>query len=346
VGRDVHAAATQLAEVRGRSVRRRARSETGTRIAHVRVVRALRASFFACALTAACTQTTEVTHAIVVLANVDSAVGLTASDGYLYWVNLGAPWSIERIAETGGAVETVATSPVQPMDFAVSGALVYWTAVDGALRSAPVTGTSAPTVVASQLPGAWNLAIAGGAAYLGVGATSASDGTLLRVALGGGAPTVVLSGEIAPVLGDGTDVHFVSHGADLPAGVVYRYAAGDAAPTALYGPSPVSSIAVAAGFLYACVDEHSSSTLVDIVSIPLGGGPPATLVKGVERGFVVAASGVVAWWTPTSVWAVPDQGGTPTQLAQDAVTELAVDGDGVFGIDSTPRTGARIVVLR
>lgn len=41
------------------------------------------------------------------------------------------------------------------------------------------------------------------------------------------------------------------------------------------------------------------------------------------------------------MWTVPDQGGTATHLAQDAVTGLAVDGSSVFGIDSTPQTGGR-----
>jgi hypothetical protein len=233
---------------------------------------------------AACSPSQAAPKNVLVPGNLGEADYLTAVGGYVYWarfdLGVSETWSIERVAEAGGAVEVLAKDVAPPNGLAVDGTNAYWTATDGTLRALPVSGAAtgaAPTVIASNLPGPSSLIVVGGAAYVEE-VTAPGEVLLQRIPLDGSAPTTVASGLMTNLTSDGTAAYFVEDGAGgatCPGlgltTTVLRYQAGDTAPTTLLSCQLVTSIAANGANLYAVVGE-SASTADRLVSVPVSGG--------------------------------------------------------------------------
>jgi len=280
------------------------------------------------------------------------AQNLTASNGYVYWAasdGAATPtWSIDRVDESGGAVEQVATRIAPPNGLAVDGIDAYWTSDDGVLRAVPVSGLApgaAPRVIASNLGSPGSLAVVGGSAYVMVVPSYAM--ALEKIPLDGTPPTTIASGGLlTSLVTDGEAVYFaqVDPTHDF-VGTVWRYATGDASPEKVLSPSvPVLEIAIGGGNLYAEVgDPTTQDRLSDITSVPLTGGAPATLASGVKLNVLGASSASVYWSTTSAVWTVQSKGGTATQVSSDGVSSFASEAGRLFAVRFDAQAGTQVV---
>lgn len=294
-------------------------------------------------LVAACGTVTAPPSLGNVLAQPTGTVELvTASGGYVYWTGKDSSeiWSIARVSESGGAIETVVTNIAQPGGLAVSGSTVYFTDTpNSTVLSAPVTGLPAgqTPAVAANVPNPLSLVVVGNDAYF-TEAAGFLAGPLLRVPLDGSTPPVTLAVSLASSLvSDGTAAYFVVTGATSSTDIesaIDRDVGSDQAAQSLFGwLQPVSAIAVNGTDVVSVVLETSSQTVFDLVVTPVTGGAPLTLATGLQQNVSVVATSTAAYWSDGgSTWTVPLSGGMPTQVSSYGA-QLTVDGDQVFGVE-------------
>jgi hypothetical protein len=278
---------------------------------------------------------------------------VTASGGHVYWADEDSSgiWSIERVSESGGAIETVVTGIAQPGGLTVSGATVYFTdPTGGTLLSTPATGLPAgqtPAVVAAHLPTPLSVVIVAGDAYISESGGFLA-GPLVRVPLDASTAPVTLAPSLASSLvTDGTAAYFVFSGMTSSTDFVStidRDVVSDEAPQNLFGTVPlVMAIAVNGTDVVSLTLEASSESVFDLVVTPVSGGAPFTLATGLTEYASVAATSTAAYWSDgPSTWMVPLSGGTPTQVSTSGA-QLTVDGDQVFGLGAAPSGVAAIL---
>ena len=204
----------------------------------------------------------------------------------------------------GRCLVTLATGQLNPEGIAVDSVAVYW--------------TNAGTPSNSAVP----------------------DGTVMKVAQGGGTPLILASGpspgEIAV---DGTSVYWANFGtytAHSPSGdgAVMKAPLGGGSATALVSAGNPWAIALDATSVY-YADFRS------VCRVPLGGGASVTLVTAesypadIPAPTQLAVDAASVYWTDTFnglVLKVPIAGGTPTLLAfgQEYPWGIAVDHTSVY----------------
>lgn len=307
----------------------------------------LRALFLApAALVAACTaNATQAPPGDVLSRPAGPAEFLTASGGYVYWVGESSDqtWSIARVAESGGAIQTIAASVAQPGGLSVSGSTVYFTDTSGnALLSIPATGLAdgqAPTIVA-KVQSPTSVVIVSDDAYVIQGSGS-SGGPLLRLSLDGSSPpAIVATTSPSNLVTDGTAAYFATTHQTSPTtfgSTVARDVAGDLAAQNLVGSGqPVGALAVNGADVVSTTLELSSQTDYDLVLLPIDAGTSVTLATGLPSKASVAATSTAVYWSDTSgTWTVPLSGGAATQVSSYQA-QLTADGDHVFGVEMTP----------
>ena len=147
---------------------------------------------------------------------------VVVDDAAVYFGELAAGFSVNRVSTAGGAVQELARDDlqpghvrVQPIAIAQHGSRVYWVDQLGGVVTVSKTGGDAATLV----PGT----VTTGAVGVGLGVAiddqrfyfirdgrDGAEDTLFAVALQGGAPTPVVQqhGLLAPVIRDGGNVYF------------------------------------------------------------------------------------------------------------------------------------------
>jgi hypothetical protein len=280
---------------------------------------------------------------------------LTARDGFLYWAEITSmtdqPWSIRRVAESGGTPTTLVAATEEPKGLAVDATRVYWTGGYEGNRLLAVSRDGedpsvAPTVIAFPLTGPSSVVVEGSDAYV------VDTSAVMRVSLADGTTSVAVLGDtgyfsVAPVA-QGGGVVAVTHAAACSGGATPCFTTmierspvavpgGTAAPSQLYGSNDaVDGLALDGDSVYLAEKTGGDHGWDHIVKIPLTGtdGPTEVLAAGTNTvESLVATAGTLYWYTGVgSVVSMPAAGGTPRMIASDAVKALVADGGHVFGL--------------
>ena len=154
-------------------------------------------------------------------------------------------------------------------------------------------------------------------------------GTIMAVPAGGGAQTVLASGQNGPagLVVNGGTVYW----ADSGTGAIMAIPVTGGTPTVLAsGQNDPAYVAVDNGTVY-----WADSGAGTIMAVPEGGGAPTVLASGQPGPAYVAANGGTVYWVDSGagmIMNVPEGGGTPATLVNDpsGPAYLAVDSGFVY----------------
>jgi hypothetical protein len=179
------------------------------------------------------------------------------------------------------------------------------------IGKAPLAGGSFAKLV-DNIPGrAEGMAVGGGFAYW----NDADAGTVNRVSIAGGDPTVLVTGQgvIYRLAADDSGVYWVNHGptfvdCGFPDGTIQSVPTGSGDPvTVVGGIDNPSSVVVSAGTVYfTLLGPTDCSTPSDlppggaVVQAPLGGSPSVVLASGLSSPFNLFIRGGVVDYTTYS----------------------------------------------
>ena len=246
----------------------------------------------------------------------------------IYWVTSGQGNQINRLPKSGGGAQTLAAEPGGLRGIAADASGVYWTSAD-AVRRLPPGGEPGTLAGGQSGPGA--LAVDEDSVYW-----MNQDGTVNRVAKGGGSSTPLASGQDGLATGlavDGADVYWVSRGA------VTRVPKGGGATVALaqLDTRLTWHLALDGDSIY--LAGHPEATIGGatggvLLRLPKAGGPTALLYQGPERPLALAVAGGQIYWSTESgaIYRTPAGGGDTALVAtgQDMPGSLVADQDGVY----------------
>jgi hypothetical protein len=285
---------------------------------------------------------------VVLASGLDMPDGIAIDEAFVYWVENGSG-SVKRVSICGGAVTTLATGQSAPTAIAVDATSVYWinypeTEQGGSIMRVAKGGGAAPEVLASALGGVDCIAVGSSAVY---GATGI--GAVTRISLEGGAPTVVVPGDIlvSGLAVDTTRAYWISEKGGVLGGILFSapLTSGTGTPTMLAsGLNNARSLVLGATVLYWI--EFDTAYVPNVVRMPAGGGTPE-LVASNAVAFAIDGADVF-WIRSSSLPPVMDDilegsldGGAPTVLAagQSSPNAIAVNSSGVYWSESGPTAG-------
>jgi hypothetical protein len=267
-----------------------------------------------------------------------------------------------------GRLETLTTGPQVAETLVLDETNAYWLnqvlCVDscsgptGQVMQCSKNGCRAPIVLAT-LEGL-------GPSGLAVDATGVywtDNGTLKRVAIGGGQPTTVAAANAGNIALDGTNIYFTSGSSiakipiggsaptrlvtglmspgliavdtasvyftDTVAGTVQKVPLGGGAPTTLAEGQTPSAMALDSSNVY-WTNYNNDEPGGTVVRVPISGGNVIVLASGLRTAFGIAVDATNVYWTSNfAVMSMPKEGGCPATLvpANSLVTPMSVAAD-------------------
>jgi hypothetical protein len=289
--------------------------------------------------------------------------GWLAVDGTSVYFTVGgnSPASgpgLMRVSKTGGTLATIASQP-DLSALALDATSIFWSASDGTLQTASLTGKM-PATLASGLHVPQSLALDATSIYF----AEANPGRISKVPLAGGAPVPLATGVSFPqgLVVDASNIYWVEGGGappDYDTRLMMMPLAGGT-PTPLWDDGALATAALA-------VDAHniywttSSSSTVNgstvctgkVLSMPIGGGAPTTLATGQDCPGPIAVDRSAVYWINEgsryvgALMKIPLGGGAPVTLASGRIDAHAIAIDDTFvywsevgaSAESTPQTG-------
>ncbi len=243
-------------------------------------------------------------------------IGDIASDATsLYWTDTGpnlysSDGSVARSALDGSDVTVLASGQNEPLDLTVDSTSIYWTNfAGGASRSGSVMKASLaggdPTVLASGLGGPYAIAVDATSVYW----TDYGDGTISKVALGGGERTTLVLGQTLPPYGkglaiDSAHLYWVTgDGSVMRAGLD-----GSGLITLVSGRNGPQGLAVDATGVYwgegVCADQHCTGAVMKAALD--GSGVTTVAADQADPEYVGLHAGSVYWATQDGHFAKSD----------------------------------------
>jgi hypothetical protein len=267
-----------------------------------------------------------------------------------YWAAGGSIW---RMPKVGGQPTALHAGISNADSVAVAGGTVYATYATGSLLALPANG-GAPATLATNLGQPEGLAVNSQGVYW-------SDWTkdVMSMPLDGGVSTTLAIGTLAPVVVvDGANVYWW----DSSTSSVQKVSLGGGSvvtlATGLRSDTLRGGIALDANNVYLVLGGTLAGNYADgtLVSVPIQGGTPNTLVSGRSSPAAVAVvSGSVYWGESTgAVMTVPAGGGSVSTLATGGagggVESVVADTNSLYWTTSysilkAPLDGGSVVTL-
>jgi hypothetical protein len=207
----------------------------------------------------------------------------------------------------GGTPTTLATGQNDPFAIAVDDESVYWTDfAEGHVMKVPKRGGT-PTTLASGQEYAQAIAVDATSAYWLVGPNLPGEGPppevgdpgfVMRVALDGGTPVTLASGQFAPIgiAVDATSVYWLVFGEGGSTTVVMKAPLAGGTPEAL----ATGELAFPAGITVDCASVYwvadGKGFGGTVMRVPIGGGTATTLASGQETPMGIAVNGTSVVW--------------------------------------------------
>lgn len=294
---------------------------------------------------------------VVLASGLDVPDEIAVDDASVYWVENGSG-SVKRVSICGGAVTTLATGQSAPSSIAVDATSVYWINYPGTEQSGTIMrvakgGGAAPEILAAALGGLDCMAVGSAAVYGG----GTGIGEVTRIPLEGGAPTVVVPGNVlvSGLAVDTTRVYWISEKAGALAEVLLSApltsGTGGALTTLASGLNNAQSLVVGAASLYWLEDD--TAYVPNVVRMPAGGGTPEVVALNAAAFAIDGAD--VFWIRSTSPPSAMDDilegsidGGALTVLAsgQSFPNAIAVNSSGVYWSETGPIAGEAGAIMK
>jgi hypothetical protein len=280
-------------------------------------------------------------------------VGGLCGPDYAFAPTLGndGPCGPPATVVAGSSLTILASLPQSaPQRLATDGKNVYFASVyRGAVMQVPVGGGSVTTLASGQVE-PMGVAVDSTDVYFTDEGVNAS-GAVVKVPIGGGAITTLAANLPTPdqIALDDANVYFTTI-TGTPG--VMKIAKTGGTPSRL---ATATSLSLAVGGSNVYFGEGSS-----VVSVPVGGGQPATLATADVAPFALAIDSQNLYWTTLggvgTVVKQPLDGGAPTTLASGSAPEgVVVDQDTVYftspgssndgTVSSVPIAGGAVTTL-
>ncbi len=292
---------------------------------------------------ASCAGTCDDGRCVVVL-DEGPACALAVDGTSVYWTDPGAPpptgcthppcydGAVRKVSKDGGAQVTLAVGLPQPCAVAVDATNVYW-GVFYALMKAPVAGGVPAVVVPWTM--AETIAVDSANAYW----TNSMANTVMKVALDGGAPITIASGQswVHGLTIDAANVYWAVPGTEPTGytdGWVMKAPIAGGAPTMLAsGQLLPASIAVDTQRVYWTGYGPTAGSLSETT---LDGGMTSVLAANEDYPHQVVVDGASVYWTT--------QGTIPNDYVDGAVHKMPLGGGAITTIAAGQHSAQGVVV--
>lgn len=278
--------------------------------------------------TKAPTQASALTSPKVVVAKAGEATRLALDTTHVYWTS--REGVVARAPRRGGKRQVLARGQSKPFAIAVHGGYVYWTNLVGDSICRVKSGGGKVQVLAraQNLPSALVIDAARGQA-LWLTEVGEDEDFVVAAPLAGGEPRRIA--RVAGATGlavDAGHAYVTSSGGflmqlPLPAGEGRQLVENE-----------VVGYDVAVGLHGAWVTTEAAGTGSSVLRVPLDGGAPVVVARGLDEIFSIALAGDQLWWATREtgeVVRVAAAGGMPERMASGVgqAPALAADGLGV-----------------
>jgi hypothetical protein len=262
-----------------------------------------------------------------------TATSLTVDNGTLYWLEY-AEDVLKSVPVTGGAAQVLATLMVNPTSLAFAGTDVIWRDFRSAqsncstaqvLKRTSATGATVVLAVGAGCYGITNIAVLGPTAYWV--ATDPNQQELQATPVNGGATTTIAisSLPIPQILASGEAIYWLEHGTPgTSMSAIRSIPGGGGTVTTLVNGFDAGAGTFALDSSSVYYTTTAGANAVDLVSRPLAGGAPTTLVSSIPlpTKLIIAAGNVVWIDSGGEVRSVPVGGGSPVTLAAVSATSI------------------------
>jgi sugar lactone lactonase YvrE len=284
----------------------------------------------------------------VVLASGGYPYGIALNPTHVYWA--AQIQGVMRVPLAGGTAEQIAAADT-PQAVALDGQSVYWTAKNTVAKTDLGGGRVNSIVDTTSKTGPWGLAVDSTTVYWAN--QVAAPGFLQTVPTGGGPPSALANGLVAPdgVVVDETTVYWANGTNQQVEGSIMampKAAVGTPIIFAAHQQGPRALALDAKNVYWTDSAPYAPNPTGLVMTAPKSGGAPRVLASGQGNPLGIAVDASYVYWANSdagTVMRVPAGGGSSSTVAvgQQYVTAVAVDAVAVYW--TTQSMGGTVVKI-